>query len=344
MKERSLLTGYVEPVMYFTRFVGYRDPETLLEDIRSGRMDIISKLIEWRGHLLEKGRAPSTISRYHNGLKKWLQVNRVDVNWDEVNTSIPLPKHRSIVEDRAPTTEELRRLVQLANIKMKVFIELAATTGIRAGALCQLKLDDLDFDRDRDVVVIRVRPELSKSMVGYFTIATDEAKEILEDYIKLKGITKWLFPARNGGPTMYESIQVSYSRLLRKAGLSMKSHGQYVLHLHTLRKFFRTRLEGYLTRSEIEYLMGHLRKEYLDGSYFRPPSDELINRYKKAMHRLYILKTKETSEEDIRRKALLDMARLLGFPEEKIRKLKNLLEKRPIDHAIDEFIRLREHP
>ncbi len=341
VKERSLLTGYVEPIMYFCRFVGYDDPESLLEDIKKGKINIVDRLVDWRMDLLDKGRAPSTISRYNNGLKKWFYVNRVDVNWDDVNLSIPLPKHRSIVEDRAPTVGELRKLVQIANIKMKAFIELAATSGIRAGALCQLRLDDLDFERDKDVVVIRVRPELSKTMLGYFTIANDEARDILQDYIKLKGLSKWLFPSRNGGPVRYETIQVAYARLLRKVGLDEKSHGQYVLHLHTLRKFFRTRLEGYLTRSEIEYLMGHLRKEYLDGSYFRPPSDDLIRRYKSAMDRLYILKSKEVKEEDIRKRTILDMAKLLGFPDEKIRMLENLLEKKTIDQAIEEIRKFR---
>jgi len=342
VKERSLLTGYVEPIMYFCRFVGYEDPESLLNDVREGRIKIEDKLIDWRMHLLEKGRAPSTISRYHNGLKKWFYVNRVEVNWGEVDLSIPLPKHRSIVEDRAPRVDELRRLLQAANIKMKAFIELAATTGIRAGALCQLRIDDLDFDRDKSLVVIRVRPELSKTMIGYYTMANDEAREILLDYIRLKGVSKWLFPARNGGPVRYETIQVAYARLLRKTGFTEKSHGQYVLHLHTLRKFFRTRLEGYLTRSEIEYLMGHLRKEYLDGSYFRPPSDELINKYKKVMHRLYILKSEEASkEEDIRKKVLLDMIRLLGFSEKQVRKIENLLERKPIEDVLKEIRRLR---
>jgi len=191
--------------------------------------------------------------------------------------------------------------------------------------------------------LIRVRPEYSKTKIGYYTLANDEASEILLQYIKTNKIREgWLFPRlRGSGHMTYNSIQLRWTRLLKKTGLNMKSRGIHVLHFHTLRKWFRTRLEGYLTRSQITHLMGHLKKEYLDGSYFRPPSDDLIASYKAAMHRLYILWSEEPKIEDLRKKTLLDMARLLGFREKTIRKIENMLEKKPIEDLLKEIRRMR---
>ena len=339
----SFLKGYVEPVYYLCKYAGYNDPESFIRDVNRGSLDLNRVVIDWRLWLIEKGRSPSSIIRYNVGLRKWLELNDLEVNWRYINKYAPLPKSRSVVEDRAPTREELRRLLNSANLRMKALIELAASTGMRVNSIVGLKVEDLDFNRDPRLIVIRVRPYLTKVKIGYYTLAHDEAREIISQYIESYDIREgWLFRSRkNDGPMTYEAVRLAWSRLLRKTGLNMKSKGIHVLHFHTLRKWFRTRLEGYLTRSQIEYLMGHLRKEYLDGSYFRPPSDDLIASYKAAMHRLYILWSEEPKIEDLRKKTLLDMAKLLGFREKTIRKIENMLEKKSVEDVLKELRRMR---
>ncbi len=339
---RSLLTTYAEPIYYFCRFLGYNDPEILLSDIKSGKIDVIEAIQNFRLDLVGKGRAASSIRRYHAGIKRWLETNRVKIDWNEVEYLAPLPKRRNVVEDRMPTREELRKLMNAANLRMKVIIEMATSSGLRIGTLIGLKVEDLDFEADEKVVLIKVRPELSKTKIGHWALISDEARSFLEQYLETYKIKSgWVFPARGGGPMTYNAVQLRWGRLLRKTGLDMKSRNMHVLHLHTLRKWFRTRLESYLTRSQIEYLMGHLKKEYLDGSYFRPPSNELITSYKAAMHRLYILRGESPSPEDIRKKTLLDMARLLGFNEETIRKIENQLQYKTVDQVIEEIKRFK---
>lgn len=341
VSEKSLLTSYAEPVYYFCKANGFRDPEEAIEMIRkNGAEEYISK---FRMYLLERGRAPSSIRRYNNGIKRWLGVNEIQVDWSKINYKLPLPKRKAVVEDRMPRKDELKLLFSAANIKMKAVIEILSASGIRVGSLLGLRYEDLDFDSDDRVVVITVRPENSKSGVGYYTLIHDEAREILEKYLDVKGIDRgWIFPSKNGGPMKYEHMNRAWVNLLKKTGLTMKSRNMYVLHMHTLRKYFRTILDPYLTKSEISYLMGHLNKEYLDGSYFKPIPKDLIERYKAVMHNLYIMKDKAPSAEDIRKKALLDMAKLLGFPDEKIRMLENLLEKKTVDQAIEEIRKFRQ--
>lgn len=339
---KSLLTTFAEPVYYLCKYLGYKDPESLLEDIRSNKIDIVEAIQNFRLDLVSKGRAASSIRRYHTGIKKWLEVNRVRVDWDEIEILVPLPRKRSVVEDRIPTRNELRRIMNVARLRMKVLIEMAVSSGLRIGTLIALRVDDLDFNIDDKIVLIRVRPELSKTKIGHWAIINDEARSLLKQYIDNYNIKSgWLFPSKDGSHLRYNAVQMAWARLLNKTGLNMKSRNMYVLHLHTLRKFFRTRLEGYLTRSQIEYLMGHLRKEYLDGSYFRPPSRELITSYKAAMHRLYILWSEEPKIEDLRKKTLIDMARLLGFGEKTIRKIENMLEKKSVDDVVKEIRRMR---
>jgi len=76
----SLLTSFAEPVYYFCKSMGYSDPETLLNDIKSGKIDAIEAIQNFRLWMIERGRAPSSIRRYNNGVKKWLfQIHSMDL-------------------------------------------------------------------------------------------------------------------------------------------------------------------------------------------------------------------------------------------------------------------------
>jgi len=45
-------------------------------------------------------------------------------------------------------------------------------------------------------------PELSKTRVGYYALASDEAREVVCSYLNGRS-GSWLFPSRKGGPTEY---------------------------------------------------------------------------------------------------------------------------------------------
>jgi integrase len=57
------------------------------------------------------------------------------------------------------------------------------------------------------------------------------------------------------------------ARLLKRAGLAKKSNRWYELHIHTLRKYFRSNCIG-VDPSYRERWMGH-KGLYLDMSYFK---------------------------------------------------------------------------
>ncbi|MDI6877532.1 MAG: hypothetical protein QMC96_12270 [Methanomicrobiales archaeon] len=72
----------------------------------------------------------------------------------------------------------------------------------------------------------------------------------------------------------------------RKAGYAGTdpSTGRALYHIHSLRKFFRTRLGRY---DEVEMLMGH-EGGYLSSAYVRLTEDDLARFYRANQHRLYI--------------------------------------------------------
>ena len=349
VSKEAILHGIFVPVDKFISFLGYSDPDLVIRRIKSGEIDIEKAIIRWRSRLLEDGNAPQTIIRLNRGVKNWLKVNEVEVNWEKVDLKRPLPRKRTIVEDRIPTRDELRLIVSKARPKMAAIILLAASSGLRLGTIVALKICDIDLESDPEIGIIKVRPELSKNGYGYYALMSSEARDALEYYLRYRSqkedLSKdsWLFPGMNGRHVHPRVIQKSWVNLLKKTGLASKSvkGGFYELHFHTLRKFFRTQLEGYLTKSEIERLMGHLHGSYLDGSYFRPLEEHLIARYKAAQHRLFILKS-EINIQDIRKKTLLDVARMLGFDTKTLLQIESMLEYMSIEEVVKRLKRVRK--
>jgi hypothetical protein len=71
---------------------------------------------------------------------------------------------------------------------------------------------------------------------------------------------------------------------------------------------------------------------------------ELLNEYRKAIPNLTILEPMADYEE-IRKRQLLDTARLMGFGEEKLKRLEEALARaKTTDEAIEEFKKLSENP
>ncbi len=328
----TLATTYVQPVADFISFHGYNDPDRFLMDVKDGKIDLTDAIVKWRHKLIREGRAPKSIHRWNSGLKKWLELNDIVdlVNWNVVKRKTPLPVYRTITEDRIPTRDELRCLILNANIRMRALLMVAATSGIRIGALLKLKLKDVDFKSYDDIAIIRVRPELSKNKRGYYTLITSEARNVLMQYLewrKSRGeiLTddSWLFSSRDPSkPMKYKTALVAFLKLLERCGLKQKTDRSHIheIHIHTLRKWFRTQLEGYLTKSEIMRLMGQYGRSgesYLDGAYFRPLEKELINKYRLAQHRLAIMKTEMPTEEkkNLVKSVLKSLAPIIGLKE-----------------------------
>lgn len=342
--ERSFLQ-YLRGVRDFMVFVKADSPDGIMEALRGSQGKAEGVVSSWVRSFSGRDWSPSTQIHFVAYLKRFLSVNDVEVDWRKIN----LPKLRYVVQDKAPDKRELRTLLMYAPSWLKPVVLLLVASGLRVGSLEKLKLKHVKFDFDPHVGLVEVPPEATKAKVGYYTFFTDETKEALKKHLEtrkkngevLTEDSPLIKPPQSETAT-YACIRLSYNRTLRRAGLTKKSMSYYVLHIHSLRKFFRTQLEAILTRSQIERLMGHVSSEYLDGSYFRPPEKDMLQNYRNALPNLTILEDVES--EEFQKKQLLRQAALI-LPEDKLRMLKDILARtKNIDEAVHEFRRFKDGP
>jgi site-specific recombinase XerD len=119
--------------------------------------------------------------------------------------------------------------------------------GLRVSEVVRLKLTDFDFSR------MTIRVELGKGNKDRYTLLSRCLVKELEEYIKHRRITQWLFPSyKEGVHLSVMAAQKVYAQARVKAQIS---HGSGI---HTLRHCFATHLlEDGVDIATIQKLMGH---------------------------------------------------------------------------------------
>lgn len=332
------------------------DPDKALNLIKTGKVNVqktIDSFIDYG--LEEKDWTHKSTLTYLFGVKKWLDTNGVVTEgWWE---NLEMPTGSEVREiDRAPKREELITMMNHCfSTRDRAVIEVLASSGLRIGTLLSLTIDDVDFSFP-DVAMIKVRRKTGRKFGGrrkatpgrfYATFITPEAKQILQEYLKERkragenltnesplitdDYNKGTFLTRNG----YRGV---WSRLLERSGLAEKSNRWFKLHIHTLRKYFRSNCKA--ETSYREFWMGH-KGGYLDESYFRAELEKHLTEYRKTMSELSIY----TKPEDQTWKTVIrTLARAEGkFDEEKLKLLEEILARaKNMDEGIESFKKLKD--
>jgi hypothetical protein len=281
-------------------------------------------------------------------------LSGVKVDWKKIE----LPTSSEIQEeDRAPTKEELKRLLNHGTARDRTVIFCDSSSGLRAGTLFSLKKSDLDTDYP-DVARLTVQRKRGRKFTSkrrgtsgrlFCTFITPEAKTALLQYFEEREAAGEVLTDESpligdnyhkGRFTTIEDYEKVWARLLKRAGLAKKSNKWYELHIHTLRKYFRSSCIG-VDASYRERWMGH-KGLYLDMSYFKADEPKHLEEYRKAIPHLRIQAT-PVEEKKLRSKMLIDFARLQGYEDDQLKKLEDILARaKDVDEAITEFRHLSE--
>jgi len=355
MGSEITVSNYVNAIAKFTKYLGFSDPETALSSMLEGKVDAGAKANSFIDYALDElGKSHSTVRTYTFGIKKWFALNGVKVDW----AKIELPTATETTEeDRAPTKDELKKLLNHASRARDRFVIFADTSsGLRLGTLLSLKVGDVDLNYP-DVARITVERKRGRKFstrgrgAGRFfcSFLTPEAKASLQQYLtereqagEVLTLESPLISDYNykGSFISLEAFEKIWARLLKKAGLNQKSNRFYFLHLHTLRKYFRSNCIG-IDVSYRERWMGH-KGLYLDMSYFKAEEPLHLAEYRKAIQHLTIYAL-PTEEKKLRSQMLMDFAKLQGYEPEQLKKLEDVLARsKDIEDGISEFRKLGE--
>lgn len=283
-------------------------------------VSVIMKYLRHQKERVEKSEISiATLPNYYKPIKLFCDMNDLTLNWKKITRTLPKGKTRAT--DRIPTKEEIKKLLEYPDRRIKPAILTMLSSGIRVGAWDYLRWNDVEpIQNDNEVIaakltVYRGEPE------EYITFITPEAFDALTDYKEFREshgekITpkSWLLrddfnvTTKTKG-TAYLPKQLKSSGLKRMIERALWAQGirkqlekgkkRHEFQAdHGFRKFFKTYGERKMKSLHVEMLMGH--STGLSDNYYRIPEDELLSDYQKAINDLSIYSFETKKDEKIK--------------------------------------------
>jgi len=285
---QATLYQYIYGVHRFSKWLN-TPPDQLVKSCQDQDGDPKPKALAQTSRMLDdfvanlqaENLAPGTVSNHVKGVKALFRCNGLKL---ELPYSL---SKRGVYEDRAPTPEELQKILDIANLRERVIITMLALGGFRIGTLVKLCYRHVKRDLERQAVPIHVHveAEITKGKYhDYDTFLNQEAAEYLRDYLEIrrKGSPRGRTPPENirddsplirddlykhPRPIATSTLHVVIHNLYIRAGLLTKNPlgRRYDLRAHSIRKFFCTQMASLGMQTDyIEYMMGHTISTYHD--------------------------------------------------------------------------------
>lgn len=235
-----------------------------------------------------QGKGYAAIHNYVAAALAFYKINDVILNVNKINKFIPAQK--KIRKDRAYTHEEISKLLELSDERMRTVILLMASSGIRVGALPLLRLRNLEgqkltvYEADREEYFSFISPECQKAIESYLGVRTRCGEKLDKNSFLIREQFDITDPFQIGRarPLTIDMVKSKIIDLHKRIGISKE-----VAITHGFRKFFTTQLINSKVNPEIrEMLLGH--KIGLASAYYRPTEQEMFDEYEKAVDNLTI--------------------------------------------------------
>jgi hypothetical protein len=245
-------------------------------------------------------------------------MNDIVVNWKLVTRGMPRGNHAA--NDRAPTIDEIKKLLEYPDRRIKPIVLIMISSGIRIGAFDYLKSKHITPLKDADgkiiaakIIVYAGEPE------QYVSFITPEAYFSWTEWMDFRtSYGEKITPDSWAMRDMWKTTNISYGAKLgyAKTPVKLKSSGirsllskalfqQNVRPIlqngikrhefktaHGFRKFYKSQAEQFMLAANVELLLGH--EIGVSSSYYKPLEKDLLADYQRAIPNLTIYKN--TSE------------------------------------------------
>jgi hypothetical protein len=256
----------------------------------------------------------STIGNYYKAAKLFVEMNSnvPIINWKKITRGIPAGRKAS--NDRAPTTEELRKLSEYPDRRIKPIIYIMCSSGIRLGAWDNLQWKHVTpiTNENREILAAKlliypgdaeeyycfITATAYTTLSGWMDYRSEHGENITGDSWLMRDLwqtTDMNYGAKFGVATYPKRLKSSgikslLERAIRAQGLCKPlpngSNRREWKGAHGIRKFYKSHAEQVMRPINVELTMGH--DIGISACYYKPTEREVLDDYLKSVELLTI--------------------------------------------------------
>jgi hypothetical protein len=352
----SLITAQVNArTLYRFSKLTELSPTKMVEIAKNNRREFENLLFDYVTDLQSQGKGPSYIAGYVKCVKSWLRFNDIIlVRKIKIGNTSRTP---SIEDERVPTKDELKQILNYAKERGRCSISLIAFSGLRPQVLGnstgtdgleirdfpELEINDGEVSFSKTPTMVLVRHELSKAKHKYHTFLGPEGCEYLKAYFekriaqgeKLTPGSAVIAYRKGYGDTGFrdgerEDRHITRKTLTKEIRDAMRP--KYEWRPYVLRAYFDTQLlvaenNGKIAHAYRQFFMGHkgdIEARYTTNKGRLPENviDDMRGSYRKSLEYLETRKT-QIAEDKLRDEMRRQLLLVAGFSIEEIDELDN---------------------
>ena len=327
IKSQATRDPYERRLIGFLKRMDARSPDAFVDFAKSNPALAENKIIAFLSS--ERARADrgeisaGTINNWVKAARLFLEMSDVQLNWKKIRRV--LPRARRYALDRVPTVDELRDILDAADLRGKALTLIFTSGGIREGAIPYLQVSDYSHIKKEGRLVAGKLQIYSGDPESYVTFITPEACIVIDKYLdfrrqhgeeispytplfrekfnpivglceeyddKNSNINSRSIYDGNAKAMAAHSVRMYYNRLLYSIGIRRDKKRRHEFSVHSYRKYFKTKSEiAGMKPAAVEMLMGHSLG--ISDSYFKPTEEELLTEYLKVVDALSINATQK---------------------------------------------------
>jgi hypothetical protein len=321
------------------------------------------RFLNYQKDRAQKGEiSESTIPNYYKAAKLFCVMNDLIVNWQKIGKGVPYEKKAA--DDRPPSLEEILKLLEYPDTRIKPIILTMISSGIRLGAFDFLRWKHIKPIKDDNGKIIAASLLVyATDEEQYLTFITPEAYLALETWMNYRKVhgekvnsESWVIRdiwqtsersygayfglAKNPKQLNSKGIKSLIERAIHAQGLWKPLEGKKRREwkgAHGFRKYFKTQAEQIMKSINVEILMGH--NIGVSKCYYKPTEKEILEDYVKAVKLLSVDKS-SNNELESKVKELTEKQ-----DEITLMKIKHEREMRAMDQRLDKIISvIQENP
>lgn len=283
--------------------------ETILEALQSNKLNVYELLDSFVSYFVNMPHhqppiAPTSIALYVYAVRSYLQYHDIDINPSKFRRRVRLPKVPR--EDERPIDANEIRTILLAcnNRRLKAYVLVLASGGMRALEGLAIRYRDLDFTLSPTRV--HIRKEFTKTKAARDIYISDEATTYLKQWLDWKYQEERIMKTGKRATTtpmpddlvfspflgsnpryMYQKLAQEFRKLLEVVGLNSRKENSLrgIITFHSYRRFVKSVISDSVNQDYSEWYLGHRK-----SPYYVKKEHELREIYKsKCMNQLTFL-------------------------------------------------------